>query len=121
MLTDRTLLHSTLALTFAAGCASGFAAGGGRDGAAAAFRPHDARHVYARELAVLRDEKGYDESEMAEAIAIHQQHLDAYKSWWDNFCVEHDRNLSVIDRKLDERRATLELKVAARRSGEQGR
>ena len=111
MLADRTLLGLTLTVTFAAGGAAGWSAGARRSDAPP--NPLDARQVYARQLAALRD-RGYDEAALAEALEVHQRYLDAYQSWWQRFCEDHAPNLDAVDRRFETDLRELDARVTAR-------
>lgn len=112
MLADRTLLSVTLAATFAAGGAAGWAAGS--FGAAVPVVPTSAEQVYAPQLRALRD-GGYEESDMRDAVRIHQQYLDGYQQWWKAFLDAHAANLDVVDRRFETELKSLDDRVKARR------
>lgn len=116
MLADRTLLAVTLATTFAAGTITGWTTRDRR--APAPFRPTAAEHVYAADLLALRT-KGYDDAEMAEALRVHQQYLDAYGRWWDEFLNAHAKNLDAVDDRFAAQLATLAARHEARAAAAQ--
>lgn len=108
---DRTLLSVTLATTFVAGGVTGYAA---RDlQPQAPFRPRSAEYVYAPRLRAL-EQRGYDAAEMADAVRIHQEYLDAYDRWWQAFLDSHDANLEQVDRRFANELDGLELRFKAR-------
>ena len=113
MLADRTLLGVTLAASFVAGGTAGWAARGRE--ADIVYRPTDARSVYSQELRTLRD-RGYDETEMNEAVRQCQAYLDAYHAKWDEFCGVYDKSLLVLDDHHRTEMADLEMRFRQRRA-----
>lgn len=111
MLADRTLLGVTLAATFAAGGMSGWALREHR--ADQRFNPAVAAQVYAPQLRTLKD-RGYDESEMKDALTIHQQYLDDYRTWWKAFLDAHAANLDQVDRTFETKLEGLEQQFRTR-------
>lgn len=111
MLTDRTLLGVTLAATFAAGGVSGWAARDARS--AARVNPTVAAQVYAPQIQALK-ERGYDAAELREALAIHQQYLDAYQTWWKAFLDAHASNLDQVDLTFERKLEGLEQQFRLR-------
>lgn len=114
MLADRTLLAVTLATTFVAGGVTGWATRDLRPDPP--FRPRSAEHVYAPRLRQLR-ERGFDETEMRQAVQVHQAYLDAYDKWWQAFLDAHQANLDQVDRRFDEQMEALEARFRARSAG----
>lgn len=93
MLADRTLLAATVTATFVAGSVTGYTVREMRGDPP--FRPGRAESVYARELTELRRE-GFDDAELAKAVKIHQDYLDGYQRWWNEFL---DSRTAVFDQQ----------------------
>jgi hypothetical protein len=100
MLADRTLLATTLLVTFASGSLVGYTAHTSRAPGAQQWR--DPEVIYSRDLARLRDQ-GYGPAEMAEATQAYAEYFRGYESFWNAFLDTYRSNFDQIDAKLRRR------------------
>ena len=118
MLADKTLLGTTLLVTFLSGGAVGYLA---RDSQGApATRPYAVETVYRHQLEELQV-RGYSPQEMTEARTHYETHLDEYQVWWDQFVEAHVDNLDRIDARLTQRLEELDARHRARKGEGEGK
>lgn len=118
MLADKTLLGTTLVVTFLSGGTVGYLA---RDAQSPPpSRPYAVETVFRGQLDDLAA-RGYSEDELAEARRHYAGYLDEYQVWWDQFVDVHVDNLDRIDARLTKHLEELDARHRARRSGAEGR
>ena len=111
MLADKTILATTMFVTFVAGGATGYAV----NSPARSAKPYAVETVFRQQIAELRTE-GYADGEVAQAKDYYEQYLGEYQVWWDEFTESHRDNLDLVDERLRARLAEL----AKKRLGERG-
>ncbi len=118
MLADRTLLGTTLLVTFLSGGALGYLARDARR--PAPVRPYAVETVFATQLDALA-QRGYDETELGQARTIYTDYLGEYQTWLNAFFDTHTDALDRLDRRCEERLRDLEATHRERTGGSETR